>query len=259
MPRTLSSGVGICGISAAIATAGAIEAPPIYATMISSIIVIFAAIELIIVPWLGAYFFPHHLNAAGVWMALSIKTDGAAAAGGGVVSGLLGQGPTGVPAVMAVTTKVLIDVWIGLIALILAAVFTYYIDKKPGAKVDPMILWYRFPKFVLGYFFTSLVLSAIAFTYPTVAAGAAAVAPVAELRRRSSAGDLLLPHVHVHRNHYSLLCPPTSGHTKTIHGVLHGIAVRDIVGRNPSVRVLRRTSLAFRAFVDQTFETMFRQ
>ncbi|HMK82864.1 MAG TPA: putative sulfate exporter family transporter, partial [Candidatus Bathyarchaeia archaeon] len=38
---TLSSGVGICGISAAIATAGAIEAPPIYATMISSIIVIF--------------------------------------------------------------------------------------------------------------------------------------------------------------------------------------------------------------------------
>jgi uncharacterized membrane protein YadS len=57
-------------------------------------------------------------------------------------------------------------------------VFTYYIDKKPGAKVDPMILWYRFPKFVLGYFFTSLVLSAIAFTYPTIAAGAAAVAPV---------------------------------------------------------------------------------
>ena len=175
----LSSGVGICGISAAIATAGAIEAPPIYATMISSIIVIFAAIELIVVPWLGAAIFPHNLNAAGVWMALSVKTDGAAAASGAIVSGLLGQGPSGIPAVMAVTTKVLIDVWIGLIALILATVFAYFIEKKPGAKIDPMILWYRFPKFVLGYFFTSLVLSAIAFTYPTVAAGAAAVAPVA--------------------------------------------------------------------------------
>jgi uncharacterized membrane protein YadS len=175
----LSSGVGICGISAAIATAGAIEAPPIYATMISSIIVIFAAIELIVVPWLGAAIFPHHLNAAGVWMALSVKTDGAAAASGAIVSSLLGQGPSGTPAVMAVTTKVLIDVWIGLIALILATVFAYFIEKKPGAKIDPMILWYRFPKFVLGYFFTSLVLSAIAFTYPTVAAGAAAVAPVA--------------------------------------------------------------------------------
>lgn len=175
---TLSSGVGICGISAAIATAGAIEAPGIYATMISSIIVIFAAIELLVVPYLGAYFFPHNLNAAGVWMALSVKTDGAAAASGAIVSGLLGLGPTGTPAVMAVTTKVLIDVWIGLIALILAAVFAYFIEKRPGAKIDPMILWYRFPKFVLGYFFTSLVLSAIAFTSPTVAAGAAAVAPV---------------------------------------------------------------------------------
>jgi uncharacterized membrane protein YadS len=175
---TISSGVGICGISAAIATAGAIEAPGIYATMVSSIIVIFAAVELLIVPWLGAYFFPHHLNAAGVWMALSVKTDGAAAAAGGIVSSFLGQGASGIPAVMAVTTKVLIDVWIGLIALILAAVFAYFIEKKPGAKVDPMILWYRFPKFVLGYFFTSLVLSAIAFTYPSVAAGAAAVAPV---------------------------------------------------------------------------------
>ncbi|HKM50107.1 MAG TPA: putative sulfate exporter family transporter, partial [Candidatus Bathyarchaeia archaeon] len=102
----LSSGVGICGISAAIATAGAIEAPPIYATMISSIIVIFAAIELIVVPWLGAAIFPHNLNAAGVWMALSVKTDGAAAASGAIVSGLLGQGPSGIPAVMAVTTKV---------------------------------------------------------------------------------------------------------------------------------------------------------
>jgi len=146
--------------------------------MVSSIIVVFAALELLVLPWLGATFFPHHLNAAGVWMALSVKTDGAAAASGAVVSGLLGQGPSGIPAVMAVTTKVLMDVWIGLIALILATVFSYFVEKKPGAKVDPMILWYRFPKFVLGYFFTSLVLSAIAFTYPTVAAGAAAVAPV---------------------------------------------------------------------------------
>ena len=42
-----------------------------------------------------------------------------------------------------------------------------------------MVIWYRFPKFVLGYIFTSAVLSIIAFTYPTVAAGQAAVAPVA--------------------------------------------------------------------------------
>jgi uncharacterized membrane protein YadS len=174
----LSSGVGICGIAASIATAGAVEAPAIYATVLSSIIVIFAALELLVVPYLGAAVFPHNLNAAGVWMALSVKTDGAAAASGSVVSGLLGQGPSGVPAVMAVTTKVLIDVWIGVIAFILASVFAYWIERKPGKKVSPLIIWYRFPKFVLGYFLVSLILSAIAFTYPTVAAGQTAVAPV---------------------------------------------------------------------------------
>lgn len=110
-------------------------------------------------------------------MGLSVKTDGAATASGSVLSGLLGLGPSGVPATMAATTKVLIDLWIGLIAFTLSLVFTYRIDKKPGARVSPMIIWYRFPKFVLGYFFTSLVLSAIAFTYPTVAAGAKAVPP----------------------------------------------------------------------------------
>ena len=76
------------------------------------------------------------------------------------------------------TTKVLIDVWIGVIAFILASVFAYWIERKPGKKVSPLIIWYRFPKFVLGYFLVSLILSAIAFTYPTVAAGQTAVAPV---------------------------------------------------------------------------------
>ena len=175
---TLSSGVGVCGISASIATASSIGAPPIYATMTSSIIVIFSAIELLVMPVLAAAVFPHNAAAAGVWMGLSVKTDGAATASGSVVSSLLGLGPNGTPALMAVTTKVMIDVWIGLIAFILAVVFAYRVEKKPGARASPLILWYRFPKFVLGYFFTSLVLSAIALGYPTVAAGAKAVAVV---------------------------------------------------------------------------------
>jgi len=46
----LASGVSICGVSAAIATAGAIGAPAVIAGTIASIIVIFAVIELIILP-----------------------------------------------------------------------------------------------------------------------------------------------------------------------------------------------------------------
>ncbi|MCZ7383293.1 MAG: putative sulfate exporter family transporter, partial [Candidatus Methanoperedens sp.] len=172
---TLSSGVGVCGVSAAIATAAAIDAPAIYATVISSIIVIFAAVEIVVMPFVAAYVFPTHATAAGVWMGLSVKTDGAASASGSIVDGLLNA--NGAALNSAVMTKVMIDVWIGVIAFLLAAVWAYRFGKT-GANASPRVLWYRFPKFVLGYIATSAVLSAIAFTYPSVAAGAKAVAPV---------------------------------------------------------------------------------
>ena len=181
---TLASGAGVCGISAAIATGGAVDAPPIYATLVSSLIVVFAAVELLVMPYVAVHFFPSNPSAAGAWMGLSVKTDGAAAASGGIVSGQMGLGPSGIPATMAATQKVMIDIWIGLIAFILAVVFVYFIERKPmdgsaQARVSPLVIWYRFPKFVIGYIFTSAVLSIIATTYPTLKAGQSAVAAVA--------------------------------------------------------------------------------
>ncbi|HYA84679.1 MAG TPA: putative sulfate exporter family transporter, partial [Candidatus Bathyarchaeia archaeon] len=173
---TLSSGVGVCGVSASMATASAIEAPAIYATAISSIIVIFSAVEIILMPFVGAYFFPTHTTAAGVWMGLSVKTDGAAAASASIVDGLLKAKGSALNS--AVITKVMIDIWIGVISFVLAIVWTYRVRKQSQTKVTPRVLWYRFPKFILGYLITSMILSAIAFTYPSVAAGAKAVAPV---------------------------------------------------------------------------------
>ena len=125
---TLSSGVGICGVSASIATAAAIEAPAIYSTVISSIIVIFSAIEIILMPFIAATFFPTHFDAAGVWMGLSVKTDGAASASASVVDGLLKANRYALNA--AVITKVMIDVWIGVISFLLATIWTYKIRKQ---------------------------------------------------------------------------------------------------------------------------------
>lgn len=179
LAATMSSGVGVCGISAAIATSSAIDADPVYPTMVSSIIVVFSALELLLLPFLGAAVFAGHPSAAGAWMGLSVKTDGAASASGSVVDGLLGG--TGAALNMAVLVKVMIDIWIGVIAFILASVWTYRIKKKPGERVSPVIIWHKFPKFIIGYVLISAVLSAIAFTYPSVSAGASAVAPVANL------------------------------------------------------------------------------
>jgi uncharacterized membrane protein len=66
----------------------------------------------------------------------------------------------------ATTVKVFIDVFIGIWAFVLALVWVYAIDKKPGERVSPREIWERFPKFVLGYFVTFLAMLVLALRAP---------------------------------------------------------------------------------------------
>ncbi len=52
----LASGISICGVSAAIATGSAIRARPIVPVMVSSLVVIFAVVELILLPFVAQHF-----------------------------------------------------------------------------------------------------------------------------------------------------------------------------------------------------------
>jgi hypothetical protein len=66
----------------------------------------------------------------------------------------------------AIMTKIWIDMFIGLWAFILAVVWVYKIDRTPGETVPFSEVWHRFPKFVLGYFFTWFVYLGILFLIP---------------------------------------------------------------------------------------------
>ena len=80
----LASGISICGVSAAIATGGAIRARPVVPVLVSSLVVVFAVVEVLILPFLAQTFLSHEPLVAGAWMGLAVKTDGAAVAGGGI-------------------------------------------------------------------------------------------------------------------------------------------------------------------------------
>lgn len=68
---TLASGVSICGVSAAIATAAAIGAPSIVPATVASIIVLFAVIELVILPFVAATFLKWaHMRLVPGWVSL---------------------------------------------------------------------------------------------------------------------------------------------------------------------------------------------
>ena len=85
----LASGVSICGVSAAIATGSAIRARPVVAIMVSSLVVIFAVVELLILPFVAQAFLSHEPMVAAAWMGLAVKTDGAAVASGGITESLI--------------------------------------------------------------------------------------------------------------------------------------------------------------------------
>ena len=84
----LASGISICGVSAAIAVGGAIRARPVVPVLVSSLVVIFAVVEVLILPFVAQAFLAHEPLVAGAWMGLAVKTDGAAVAAGGITESL---------------------------------------------------------------------------------------------------------------------------------------------------------------------------
>ena len=154
----LASGISICGVAAAIATGGAIRARPAVPVLVSSLVVVFAVVEVLLLPLLAQTFLWQEPLVAGAWIGLAIKTDGAAVAGGGITESLImakaaAEGIKYQPGwILATTTtvKIFIDVFIGIWAFILGYIWTNYIDKGPD-RVRPVEIWQRFPKFILGF------------------------------------------------------------------------------------------------------------
>jgi len=162
----LASGISICGVSAAIATGSAIKARPVVPIMVSSLVVIFAVVELIFLPFVAQHFLYKEPMVAGAWMGLAVKTDGAAVASGAISESLIlakalakdgiDYQPGWIMAT-ATTVKVFIDVFIAVWAFILAWIWSAKIEQKGTGKISARQIWERFPKFILGYIATFII------------------------------------------------------------------------------------------------------
>jgi uncharacterized membrane protein YadS len=187
----LASGISICGVSAAIVTGAAIRARPVVPIMVSSLVVVFSVVELLVLPLAAREFLWTEPLVAAAWMGLAVKTDGAAVASGAITDAMirsraLGAGvayEAGWILTTTTTVKVFIDVFIGIWALVLSLVWTYGIERKPGQTVPVREVLKRFPAFVLGYFALFLALLGLTLARPATAPGlAAATAQTEPLR-----------------------------------------------------------------------------
>ncbi|MBI3940023.1 MAG: putative sulfate exporter family transporter [Acidobacteria bacterium] len=175
----LASGISICGVSAAIATGAAIRARPVVPIMVSSLVVVFAVVELLTLPFVAQYFLYKEPLVAGAWMGLAVKTDGAAVASGAIADSLIRARALAVDGVRyqegwvmgaATTVKVFIDIFIGVWAFILAAIWCTRIEGRRDGRMRSAEIWERFPKFVIGYMLTFLTVLMIGIFFPSLAA-----------------------------------------------------------------------------------------
>ena len=174
----LASGISICGVSAAIATGGAIRSRPIIPIMVSSLVVVFAVVELILLPFMAQIFLWQEPMVAGAWMGLAVKTDGAAVASGAITDALIRAKALaemgisykeGWMVMTATTVKVFIDVFIGIWAFILAIIWVSKFEKtKRTEKIKAREIWDRFPKFVIGYVLTFIIFLLICLAFPNL-------------------------------------------------------------------------------------------
>lgn len=151
---TICSDMSVCGVSAAIATASACKAKKEELTLSVGLSLVFTSIMMIVMPAVIHAFFPadKQLVLGGAWMGGTIDATGAVAAAGA----FLGEKALYV----AATIKMIQNVLIGVMAFFVALYFTTKVEAdESGRKVGLMEIWYRFPKFVIGFVAASVIFS----------------------------------------------------------------------------------------------------
>src|SRR5579859_8120977 len=156
----LAVGSSVCGVSAIIATQGAIDADDEDASFAIAAILALGAISLVVFPLIG-----HALgmsdHAFGLWSGLAVDNTAEAVATGAIYSDTAQK--------FAVLAKTMRNAMIGFVVLGFA--LRWASSKATEFKENKAkFLWNKFPKFVLGFLFISALASAHFFDKAQISA-----------------------------------------------------------------------------------------
>ena len=167
----LGAGGSVCGVSASIAIAGAVGARKQDASVAITTVIIWAIVMIFALP-LAARLLHLPTGVAGAWIGTSEFADAAGLAAADAYGHLAGSVPgiSGTPeqSLFAFTLMKVIgrDIWIGVWALILSIIATTRWELQgTDTKPDVTQVWWRFPKFVLGFLAASALITAVSAHY----------------------------------------------------------------------------------------------
>jgi len=161
----LGAGGSVCGVSATIATGGAVRAEKEHISIGISIVAIWAIVMIFILPFVcrALGLAP---GVAGAWIGTSEFAD---AAGFAAAAAIGDEAAIHTFTLMKVIGR---DIWIGVWAFVLSIIAVLFWERRSGGeRVSTWIVWWRFPKFVLGFLIASAAMSIVVANFSPEAFG----------------------------------------------------------------------------------------
>jgi uncharacterized integral membrane protein (TIGR00698 family) len=150
----------ICGVSASIAAGGAVQGDPKEVSYMVAWVLVCAVVLILVMPPIAVWL-DLPTNWGGAWVGGVIDNTGAVIAAGEILRDKAGN-PSKATVNAAAMVKMAQNVMIGLVAFLMAIWATMSLEKKEGVEKPGFSeVWFRFPKFVVGFMVASLVVSFI--------------------------------------------------------------------------------------------------
>jgi len=162
----LGVGGAVCGVSASMAIAASVNAKREHLYTSVTLVVVWALVMIIVLPFVSRSMgLP--AGVAGAWIGTSEFADAAGFAAATTYGHMVGNEDAAIKGftLMKVIGR---DLWIGIWSIVWAGIATIVWEKKEGGKKpDAREIWWRFPKFVIGFFVASMLMTAFTGSFPT--------------------------------------------------------------------------------------------
>lgn len=160
----IGTGGAVCGVSGSMAIASAVGAKKEHLYTSVTLVVVWALVMILFIPFVSKAL---NLNpgVAGAWVGTSEFADAAGFAAATAYGRMAGNENA---AIQGFTLMKVIgrDMWIGIWSFIFALIACLKWEKEEcGRRPDAMEIWWRFPKFVIGFFVASLFMTSITAGY----------------------------------------------------------------------------------------------
>ena len=166
LAAVISVGGAVCGVSASMAIAASVGARKEHIYTSVTLVVVWALVMVLVLP-LVSQALGLSAGVAGAWIGTSEFADAAGFAAATAYGKMVGNEDAAIKGftLMKVIGR---DLWIGIWSLVWAFIATTRWERQEiGASPGLAEIWRRFPKFVLGFFVASIIMTLFTGSYTT--------------------------------------------------------------------------------------------